>query len=174
MLQMKTYANKEELITELKKCYQKYIAEFEDIPEELKDKRVEKVDRTPSENLSYQLGWVTLLIEWEEKEKAGIKVQTPAEGYKWNNLGELYQLFYQKYGSVSLAEQIQQLDVKVAELCAWVETLSDKELFEPEQRRWATSKAKWPLYKWIHINSVAPFTNFRVKIRKWKKIVLKN
>lgn len=109
-----------------------------------------------------------------EKEKAGIKVQTPAEGYKWNNLGELYRLFYQKYGSVSLAEQIQQLDVKVAELCAWVETLSDKELFEPEQRRWATSKAKWPRYKWIHINSVAPFTNFRVKIRKWKKIVLKN
>ncbi|AQP77350.1 hypothetical protein B0X25_10755 [Listeria monocytogenes] len=28
------------------------------------------------------------------------------------------------------------------------------------------------MYKWIHINSVAPFTNFRTKIRKWKKIVL--
>ncbi|MCB6437728.1 ClbS/DfsB family four-helix bundle protein, partial [Erysipelatoclostridium ramosum] len=27
------------------------------------------------------------------------------------------------------------------------------------------------VYKWIHINTVAPFTNFRGKIRKWKRLV---
>ncbi|MER2002308.1 MAG: ClbS/DfsB family four-helix bundle protein, partial [Carnobacterium inhibens] len=26
-------------------------------------------------------------------------------------------------------------------------------------------------WKWIHINTVAPFTNFRTKIRKWKKAI---
>ncbi|OJG13962.1 ClbS/DfsB family four-helix bundle protein [Enterococcus canintestini] len=160
------------MIAEVKQRYQKYITEFETIPEELKNKRIEEVDKTPSENLSYQLGWLTLLLEWEEKEKAGIEVQTPAEGYKWNNLGGLYQSFYEAYGTKTLAEQITQLNKKVIELCTWIEMLNDKELFEPEQRKWATTKAKWPLYKWIHINSVAPFTNFRTKIRKWKKIVL--
>lgn len=169
---MRTYASKEELITEIKQRYQKYITEFDDIPEELKNKRIEEVDKTPSENLSYQLGWVNLLLSWEEKESAGVEVHTPAEGYKWNDLGKLYQSFYETYGTGTLAEQIQQLNKKVIELCAWIETLSDEELFEPEQRKWATTKAKWPLYKWIHINSVAPFTNFRAKIRKWKKFIL--
>ena len=169
---MRTYASKEELIAEIKQRYQKYITEFETIPEELRNTRIEEVDKTPSENLSYQLGWLTLLLGWEEKEKAGFEVQTPAEGYKWNNLGGLYQSFYETYGTKTLAEQITQLTKKVIELCTWIETLNDKELFEPEQRKWATTKAKWPLYKWIHINSVAPFTNFRTKIRKWKKLVL--
>ena len=34
---MKTYENKEELKAEIKRAYDKYIAEFKDIPESLKD-----------------------------------------------------------------------------------------------------------------------------------------
>lgn len=169
---MREYKDKEELISEIKQRYQKYIAEFENIPEGLKNKRIAEVDKTLSENLSYQLGWVSLLLDWEEKENAGIVVQTPAEGYKWNNLGGLYHFFYERYGEMTLTEQIQQLNNKVVELCTWVETLSEEDLFKPEQRQWATTEAKWPVYKWIHINTVAPFTNFRTKIRKWKKIAL--
>lgn len=169
---MRTYTSKDELITEIKQRYQKYIAEFNDIPEALRNKRIDEVDKTPSENLSYQLGWVSLLLDWDAKEKVGVKVQTPAEGYKWNDLGDLYQSFYQTYGEESLNTQIVQLNKKVSELCMWVETLNDEALFEPEQRQWATKKAKWPIYKWVHINSVAPFINFRTKIRKWKKLVL--
>lgn len=169
---MRFYTNKEELITEIKQRSQKYIAEFEKIPEDLRNRRTDEVDKTPSENLSYQLGWLSLLLGWKEEEKAGIEVQTLAEGYKWNNLGGLYQSFYDTYREETLDEQMQQLNKKVMDLCLWIETLTDKELFEPEQRKWATTKAKWPLYKWVHINSVAPFTNFRTKIRKWKKIVL--
>lgn len=65
-----------------------------------------------------------------------------------------------------------ELRKKVVELEIWLNTLTDEELFEPCQRKWATTSAKWPIWKWVHINSVAPFTNFRTKIRKWKKIVL--
>lgn len=140
---MRVYTNKEELITEIKQRYQKYIAEFENIPEDLRDRRTDEVDKTLSENLSYQLGWLSLLLGWEEK--AGIEVQTPAEGYKWNNLGRLYQLFYDTYGEETLDEQMQQLNKKVMDLCLWIETLTDKELFEPEQRKWATTKAKMAL-----------------------------
>lgn len=41
---MKTYENKEELKNEIEKSFQKYILEFDSIPENLKDKRVEEVD----------------------------------------------------------------------------------------------------------------------------------
>ena len=47
------------------------------IPEALKDKRVPGVDRTPAENLAYQVGWTTLLWKWEADEKRGMDVKTP-------------------------------------------------------------------------------------------------
>lgn len=68
---MRIYSNKEELKSEIKKTFEKYIAEFDAISEALKDKRVDEVDRTPAENLAYQVGWTTLLLQWEEGEKNG-------------------------------------------------------------------------------------------------------
>ena len=56
-----------------------------------------------------------------------------------------------------------------------IDSLSDEELFEPHMRKWAdeaTKTAVWEVYKFIHVNTVAPFGTFRTKIRKWKKIVL--
>ncbi len=53
---MRTYKNKDELKSEIHKSFEKYISEFGDIPESLKDTSVEEVDRTPAENLAYQVG----------------------------------------------------------------------------------------------------------------------
>ena len=39
------------------------IAEFDNIPEGLKGKRVDEADRTPAENLAYQIGWTTLVLK---------------------------------------------------------------------------------------------------------------
>ena len=51
---MRTYENKDELKNEINKSFAKYISEFNDIPERLKDKRIDEVDRTPAENLAYE------------------------------------------------------------------------------------------------------------------------
>ena len=42
---MRTYKDKEELKAEISKGFEKYIAEFDSIPEALKDIRVAEVDR---------------------------------------------------------------------------------------------------------------------------------
>ena len=60
---MRVYENKEELKTEINRTFEKYIAEFQDIPENLKDKRINEVDRTPAENLAYQVGYTFNLCE---------------------------------------------------------------------------------------------------------------
>ena len=77
---LRVYKSKEELKTEINKTFEKYISEFDSIPEALKDKRVDEVDRTPAENLAYQVGWTTLVLKWEEDERRGldaiIKVDT--------------------------------------------------------------------------------------------------
>ena len=71
---MKEYASKVELTSAIKASYKKYIDEFENISEDFKDKRFEEVDRTPAENLAYQVGWTTLLLKWEKDEKIGLEV----------------------------------------------------------------------------------------------------
>ena len=77
---LRTYENKDELKNEINKSFAKYISEFDIIPESLKDKRVEEVDRTPAENLAYQVGWTTLVIKWESDERKGLHVKTPIKG----------------------------------------------------------------------------------------------
>ena len=114
---MREYQNKTELINSIREHYQKYITEFDSISEEFKNKRIIEVEQTPSENLSYQIGWVNLLLQWEKNEQQGKTVQTPTEKYKWNNLGELNQSFYQEYGDYSLAKQKELLTQLVEELC---------------------------------------------------------
>ena len=58
---MRIYRDKEDLKSEIRQSFEKYISEFDTVPEALKDKRVPGVDRTPAGNLAYQVGWTTAL-----------------------------------------------------------------------------------------------------------------
>lgn len=172
---LRTYENKEELKAEIEKTFEKYILEFGNIPENLKDKRADEVDRTPAENLAYQVGWTNLVLKWEEDERKGLQVKTPSDKFKWNQLGELYQWFTDTYAHLSLQELKAKLNENIHSISAMIDSLSEEELFEPHMRKWAdeaTKTATWEVYKFIHVNTVAPFGTFRTKIRKWKKIVL--
>ncbi|MDD7348227.1 MAG: ClbS/DfsB family four-helix bundle protein [Clostridiales bacterium] len=172
---MKVYENKEELTAEINKAFEKYIKEFDNIPESLKDFRVEGVDRTPAENLAYQVGWTTLILKWEEDESKGLQVNTPSDEFKWNQLGELYQWFTDTYANLSLKELKNKLNENINSIYVMINSLSEEELFKPHMRKWAdeaTKTAVWEVYKFIHVNTVAPFGTFRTKIRKWKKTAL--
>ena len=70
-----------------------------------------------------------MLLSWEEQEQRGLTVQTPAEGYKWNQLGALYQSFYQTYGQMSLESQLIALQDILEKLLHWIDSLSEDELF---------------------------------------------
>lgn len=56
-----------------------------------------------------------------------------------------------------------------------IDSLREQEVFEPHMKKWADGATKtvvWEVYKFIHVNTVAPFGTFRTKIRKRKKEVL--
>ena len=134
---MRAYENKEELKIEINKAFGKYISEFEDIPESLKDKRFAEVDRTPAENLAYQVGWTSLVLKWEEDERNGLPVKTPSNEFKWNQLGELYQWFTDTYAHLSIQELKLKLKANVNSICVMIDSLSEEELFKPHMRKWA-------------------------------------
>jgi hypothetical protein len=165
------YESKKALIDEITKSAKLFIDEFRSINNLDKDVFVNGVDRTPSQMIAYQLGWLNLILSWEQDNKEGKNVITPAPDYKWNNLGGLYQSFYDKYANDSIETLIELFNQDVHKIIQLVESYNDQELFEQGGRQWASSTpSNWPIWKWIHINTVAPFKTFRTKIRKWKKI----
>jgi len=167
---MPEYKNKQELIDEISNQAKLFIDEFSYIPETDKNKFVDGVDRTPAQMIAYQLGWLNLILNWDNQEQQGITVITPHADYKWNNLGKLYESFYKQYEDNSLQELRCMFEDATQKIIKLTESYTDTELFQSGGRKWASSTpANWPIWKWIHTNTVAPFKSFRSKIRKWKK-----
>ena len=165
------YAGKQQLIDSIKTSASLYIKEFDVIDESEKDLRMEEGERTPYENIAYQLGWMNLIQQWEKEEQEGRIPEMPAPGVKWNKLGQLHQQFYASYRSCSMQEMKVLFSKKVEELCVWLDSFEASALFQPGGRKWAQStSSNWPVWKWIYINTVAPFKTFRTKIRKWKRL----
>ncbi|NLX76066.1 MAG: ClbS/DfsB family four-helix bundle protein [Clostridiaceae bacterium] len=168
---MQDYADKKALIAEIEKTADLFIGEFYDICEGDRDKLIDGVDRTPAQMIAYQLGWLNLIMKWDRDEAEGKQVITPCEDYRWNNLGGLYQSFYDRYSTYSLAELQQLFTDNVAAFVRWLDGFTEEDVFTPGSRKWAASTpSNWPVWKWVHINTVAPFKSFRSKIRKWKKL----
>ena len=168
---MQEYASKNALIDEIRKTAELFIKEFDDVSEDDKNLLLDGVDRTPREIIAYQLGWMSLIRGWDKDELDGKAVITPAPGFKWNQMGVLYQGFYDKYEGESISRLRTLFVADLDSFIEWLDGFSDDELFKLGSRKWASStSSNWPIWKWVHINTAAPFKSFRSKIRKWKKL----
>ena len=168
---MAKYQNRQELILEISNRAKLFIEEFNDINEKDKDRLIDGVDRTPMQMIAYQLGWMNLILDWENKEQQGYTVVTPVLDYKWNNLGGLYESFYKQYEEYTLKELCTMFIKTEQQIIELINSYTDVELFQQGGRKWSSSTpSNWAICKWIHINTVAPFKSFRTKIRKWKKL----
>ena len=76
-------------------------------------------------------------------------------------------------GEELIAEIRKRAELFIAEfddVVTLVTSLSREELFTSGQRAWVSSTpSAWPVATWVHINTVAPFTSFRTRIRAWKR-----
>ena len=55
----------------------------------------------------------------------------------------------------------------VGEIVDMIEALPTADLFKPKMRKWTGEK--WAMVKWIQINTIAPYSAARTKVRRWKK-----
>lgn len=159
--------SKSECVERIKISYLHIVSEIEGLSEE--NSHIQELIGNISvcELIAYQIGWGKLLLLWEYSEKNGEIPAMPAKGFKRNQLGDLAQLFYQTYAHQSLSLLLKEYEEVVTEIIRMIEKLSHEELFLLKQRTWAGEK--WPLVKWIQVNTIAPYTSARKKIRQWKK-----
>jgi hypothetical protein len=158
---------KNELLSNLRQAYVKLDAEFDAI--DLEYERINGIEGNVSccDIVAYQIGWGNLLVGWEKLELAGKIPEMPAPGFKWNQLGELAKSFYEEQSKISLQELRKEFAELYQVLVDWINSLSEKELFQPKQRHWTGEK--WAMVKWIQINTIAPYRSARTKVRRWKK-----
>ena len=159
--------SQQELLSRFDTAYHKLREEISRVPDELSRAPQLEGGMCLCELIAYQIGWGRLVLQWEALEQAGQAVEMPAPGFKWNQLGALAQSFYQRSQEDSAAQLLAQFDALASDLRAFIAASSDTFLFGVGQRQWAG--AKWPVVKWLQVNTIAPYDSARAKLRKWQK-----
>lgn len=159
--------SQQELLSRFDTAYNKLREEITRVPDALSRAPQLEGGICLCELMAYQIGWGRLVLQWEAREQAGQPVDMPAPGFKWNQLGALAQSFYLRSRDDSAAQLLAQFDALASDLHAFIAVSSDTFLFNVGQRQWAG--AKWPVVKWLQVNTIAPYDSARAKLRKWQK-----
>lgn len=157
-------ASRDELLERLRTTAATLDAEFDDLtdPRQPDAEGVSACDR-----LGYQIGWGRCLLAWEAAEQAGKTPAMPAPGFNWNQLGDLARSFYESHAERSPEQLRAMFAAVVDDIAGMIGTMNDAELFEIGKRAWAGEK--WPVVKWIQVNTIAPYKTARTKIRKHRR-----
>ncbi len=109
--------------------------------------------------IAYQIGWGNLLIGWYQSGLSGKDPEMPGDGFsKWDYVGIAHH-FYQKY-YYNNEDQSRQFYQVVQDIIRIVEhEYATGNLDKEGVWNWCTlsSGKKWPLSKWIRINTIAPY-----------------
>lgn len=160
---------KDELLRNLDLAYSRLIDEIAAIPAALEREPAIEGGISLCDLIAYQIGWSGLLLSWESQEREGRAAQMPAPGFKWNQLGLLADSFYREFQPCSREQLLALFADRVARIRGFIEASDEADLFRLGARRWAADK--WPVVKWIQVNTIAPYTSARAKLRKWRKSV---
>lgn len=160
--------NKEELIIAIESNYKKLKAEIDSIPEDLSDIKTleghsQETEMSVKNLISYLIGWGELVLKWNSKKELNEIVDLPETGYKWNELGKLAKKFYQDYENEDFCELKLKLDSTVEKILVLINSKSNDQLYGTS---WYE---KYTLGRMIQFNTSSPYSNARLRLRKWKK-----
>lgn len=113
--------------------------------------------------VAYLIGWNELVLKWHERRRAGLAVDFPDTGYKWNELGRLAGKFYADHAGLSWTALLERLADAKMRIVALVEGYPDAELYG------APWYEKYTMGRMIQFNTSSPYVNARGRLRRWQK-----
>lgn len=160
--------DRRQLLAAIDKNYALLVAELRSVPlervfEPSLEGRSEGSVMSVADVVAYLIGWNALLLKWQERQSAGLPVDFPETGYKWNELGRLAEKFHAEYATLGWDERLQRLDGEKARTVALIERLDDEALYG------TLFYGKYPFGRMIQFNTAAPYENARKRLRAWKK-----
>lgn len=119
--------------------------------------------------IAYQIGWGKWLIRWYEEGIRGETQPMPGDGFlSWDYVA-IARYFYQKHQYDSFNQQMQVFDNVVGQIIEIIKTEHQaNQLDKIGVWDWCTlsSGKKWPLSKWIRINTASPYKRAVFLIKK--------
>jgi len=161
---------------DLQLAYDRLIKRVDTVPiSKRKGKVIEGTAGTVSVSdlIAYQIGWGKCLIRWYEAGVQGEAPEMPGDGFsKWDYLA-IAKCFYEKYGydgsngQLAIFEEIVSQILKIIEKEEGTGNLDQEGIWS-----WCTlsSGKKWPLSKWIRVNTISPYKRAAQLIKKVKWI----
>lgn len=168
---------KSSLSSDVQKEYNKLLETTIQIP--IKHRTTKKIDGTGgkvsvSDIIAYQIGWGTLLNGWYEAGIKGEIPEMPGDGFKKWNYTLLALHFYKKYQFDSSQEQNLAFNRVVKQILSNVEReYLTGNLDKIGVWQWCTlsSGKKWPLSKWVKINTSSPYKKANILVQKFIKTI---
>jgi hypothetical protein len=112
--------------------------------------------------VAYLIGWNQLVLKWLERDAAGLPVDFPETGFKWNELGRLAGKFYADYEGIPYPQLLERLKTAKEEIVHAVEFRDDAELYG------CAWYGKWTMGRMIQFNTSSPYANAHARLRKWR------
>lgn len=116
---------------------------------------------SPADLVAYLVGWNELVLSWHEDRAIGIEPAFPAEGFAWNQLGDLAAKFYTDYQDLPWPELLARFETAKNGILDLIHGLSDEELYGDP---WY---GKHTAGRMIQFNTSSPYANARRRIRAW-------
>ncbi len=113
--------------------------------------------------LAVRLWWTESVVAWIEAGRRGERPITPADGYGWSETPRLNQDIVDAARARSYTQIRGALDRGYRDARALADDLDDEELLGTGAFAWA---GKYPLARWLSINTTRQYTTARSYVRK--------
>jgi len=153
---------RDELVEQIRTSFARLCAELEDTGPELGELHCVD-DWSVKDLLAVRAWWAESVVDWIEAGRGGDRPVTPAKGYRWNETPRLNADIVEAAGDQSYASIRERLQRGYERVLATVDALDDRELLEVGVFDWA---GKWPLSRWLSINTARQYTTARAHIRR--------
>jgi len=115
--------------------------------------------------LAHLAHWESFLPDWIAASRRGEKVEVPAPGLTWKDLGVLNQRIYEAHRDQSLEDVLEYFRATHTRFMALAESLTDEEILTPGYYAFTGSSA---LYNWLNAYAAHDLWS-KTKIRQWLK-----
>ncbi|WP_420549082.1 ClbS/DfsB family four-helix bundle protein [Curvivirga sp.] len=116
--------------------------------------------------LAVRLWWCEATLMWISVGRDGGTCELPAEEYSWQQTPALNKHIAEQAVTVSIEDLIGDLKQGVKEVLRVIDTLTEAELCDVGMFKWA---GKWPVMRWVSVNTSSQFDSARKMIRRAKR-----
>ncbi|MDJ0991953.1 MAG: ClbS/DfsB family four-helix bundle protein [Dinoroseobacter sp.] len=115
------------------------------------------------DTVAHRAHWIDLYLSWVRAGRAGHEVQTPAPGYKWNQLKAYNAQLREAQAELSWGQARSELSDAHGRLMAFLTDEDDVSLYTPHLMPWMNN---WTLGRWAEASGASHYRSANTYIRK--------